>query len=36
MLLTVGGFGLWVLYDLIIIVAGSFRDKEERLGVSLV
>ena len=30
MLLTLGGFGLWMLYDLILLVVGSFRDKEDR------
>lgn len=28
MLCTLGGFGLWVLYDLIIIAAGQFRDSD--------
>lgn len=28
MLLTFGGLGIWVLIDLIFIVAGSFKDKE--------
>lgn len=26
--LTIGGFGLWYLYDLIMIASGSFRDAE--------
>jgi hypothetical protein len=30
MLCTFGGFGLWWLYDLILIASGSFRDGEER------
>ena len=27
---TVGGLGIWYLYDLILVVAGSFRDAEGR------
>ena len=30
-ILTLGGFGIWVLIDFIMIIVGSFRDKEERL-----
>lgn len=30
-LLTVGGLGLWTLSDFIIIMTGTFRDKEGRL-----
>ena len=30
MLLTLGGLGIWALIDLILIAAGSFRDKEGR------
>jgi TM2 domain-containing membrane protein YozV len=30
MLLTLGGVGIWMLIDLILIAAGSFRDKENR------
>jgi TM2 domain-containing membrane protein YozV len=28
MLLTCGGFGIWALYDLIMVIAGEFTDKE--------
>jgi TM2 domain-containing membrane protein YozV len=28
MLITLGGFGLWVLIDFILIVCGVFRDKQ--------
>jgi len=27
-LLTIGGLGIWVLIDLIMILCGAFRDKE--------
>ncbi len=30
MICTVGGFGIWVCADLIFIVCGSFRDKQDR------
>jgi len=30
MLLTFGGFGIWALIDLILIVVGAFKDKEGR------
>lgn len=30
MLCTLGGLGLWYLYDVILIAAGSFRDGEGR------
>lgn len=30
-LLTGGGLGIWWLVDLIMIIVGSFRDKQERL-----
>ena len=29
MLLTFGGFGVWYLYDLVLIAAGEFRDSED-------
>ena len=28
---TLGGLGIWYLYDLILVSAGSFRDAEGRL-----
>jgi TM2 domain-containing protein len=31
MLCTVGGLGLWWLYDVIVVAAGGFRDAEGRL-----
>jgi len=29
-LLTAGGLGIWTLVDFIMILVGSFKDKEER------
>ena len=31
MIVTLGGLGIWVIVDFIMIVCGSFRDKEGRL-----
>jgi TM2 domain-containing membrane protein YozV len=31
MLCSVGGLGIWYLYDLIVVAAGSFRDAQGRL-----
>jgi hypothetical protein len=31
MLCTLGGAGLWYLYDLILVASGSFRDSDGRL-----
>jgi hypothetical protein len=31
MLCTIGGLGLWYLYDLILVAGGSFRDVDGRL-----
>ena len=28
MLLTAGGLGIWVIIDLIMIIVGSFKDKQ--------
>ena len=28
MLLTLGGLGIWVIYDFVMIVIGNFTDKE--------
>lgn len=30
MILTLGGLGIWTLVDLIMIIIGSFKDKEGR------
>jgi len=30
MLLTLGGLGIWMMIDLILIGVGSFRDKQNR------
>jgi TM2 domain-containing membrane protein YozV len=30
MIFTLGGFGIWVLVDLIMIITGSFKDKQDR------
>jgi len=30
MLVTLGGVGIWALVDLIMIITGSFKDKEDR------
>lgn len=29
MILTIGGFGIWYLYDLVLIAAGEFRDADD-------
>ncbi|MDD3535644.1 MAG: TM2 domain-containing protein [Candidatus Cloacimonetes bacterium] len=31
MLITLGGFGIWTLVDLILIITGAFKDNEGRL-----
>ena len=31
MLVTLGGLGLWMLYDLILLLTGQFRDADEKL-----
>lgn len=31
MIMTLGGLGIWYLYDLIVVAAGGFRDAEGRL-----
>jgi hypothetical protein len=32
--LTLGGFGIWWLYDMVMVASGSFRDAEGRLVAS--
>lgn len=34
MLVTFGGLGIWALIDLILILVGAFRDKQERLLIN--
>ena len=31
MLLSLGGLGIWWLYDLVLVASGSFRDAQDRL-----
>jgi TM2 domain-containing membrane protein YozV len=31
MILTLGGLGIWSLIDFIVILVGSFKDKEDRV-----
>ena len=31
MILTLGGLGIWVLVDLIMLLVGAFRDKQGKL-----
>ena len=33
-LVTFGGLGIWALIDLILILVGTFRDKQERLLIN--
>ena len=33
-IVTFGGLGIWALVDLVLIIVGAFRDKEERLLVN--
>jgi hypothetical protein len=34
MIVTLGGLGIWVLIDFIVILVGSFKDKEGRLLIN--
>jgi TM2 domain-containing membrane protein YozV len=36
MLFTLGGLGIWMLIDLIMIITGQFRDKDRRRLTDLV
>ena len=31
MIVTFGGFGIWVIVDMVLIATGSFRDKQDLL-----
>ncbi len=31
MIVTLGGLGIWVIIDLIVILIGSFKDKQDRV-----
>ncbi len=31
MIVTLGGLGIWVIVDIIVILVGSFRDKQNRV-----
>jgi TM2 domain-containing membrane protein YozV len=31
MLFTMGGFGIWWLYDVVVLAAGEFRDADDRV-----
>jgi len=31
MILTLGGLGIWTIIDFIVIIVGSFKDKQERV-----
>jgi TM2 domain-containing membrane protein YozV len=31
MLVTLGGLGIWVIIDFIMVLIGAFKDKEERV-----
>ena len=34
MIVTLGGLGIWVLIDFIVILVGSFKDKEGRVLIN--
>ena len=31
MILTFGGFGIWIMVDMVLIITGSFKDKQRLL-----
>lgn len=35
-LLTIGGLGLWMLYDLVLLLTAQFRDAEDKPVTSLI
>lgn len=34
-LITIGGFGLWTIIDIIIVMTGTFKDKQGRLALQV-
>ena len=34
MMFTFGGFGMWIFFDVILILTGMFKDSEEKLLIN--